>query len=348
MIKMKQYRVLVVDDSAFMRRAISLILENDPQFSVVGIARNGEEAVEKVKLLLPDLVTMDVEMPKMNGLIALEEIMTKTPVPIVMLSSRTGEGAKETLEALELGAVDFFLKDDLIKNKGKDNPTQEFLLRLKGIMEAKVPISTSIKVSMEGGVKRKKKRKTDLLFIGCSTGGPSALQKILPHFPKDFPIPIVVAQHMPPGFTQPLAERFDTLCQLNVVEAENNQIVKPGTIYIAPSGYQTRFVKKQDETVVFKVDNQESEKALYKPCVDITLESAAPIFTDRLLAVILTGMGVDGMAGCGLVKKQQGYVFVEAEETCIVYGMPKAVLEAGYADGKYEITRMYQEIMSFI
>ncbi len=345
---MKKYQVLVVDDSAFMRRAISLILENDSQFSVVGIARNGEEAVEKVKLLQPDLVTMDVEMPKMNGLRALAEIMNNTPVPVVMLSSRTGEGAKETLEALDLGAVDFFLKDCLIKDQVKGNQTQEFLLRLKGILEVNATTSAPIKARQEKGVKRKKQRKTDLIFIGCSTGGPSALQKILPYFPKEFPVPIVVAQHMPPGFTQPLAERFDTLCQLNVREVENGQVLKPGTIYIAPSGYQTRFEKKLDESIVFKVDNQECEKALYKPSVDISLESAAPIFTDRLLSIILTGMGVDGMIGCGLVKKHNGNVFVEAEESCIVYGMPKAVLEAGYADGQFELTRMYQEIISFI
>jgi two-component system, chemotaxis family, protein-glutamate methylesterase/glutaminase len=345
---MKQYHVLVVDDSAFMRRAISLILESDPQISVVGIARNGEEAVEKVKLLHPDLVTMDVEMPRMNGLQALEEIMNNNPVPVVMLSSRTGEGAKETLEALEFGAVDFFLKESLIKNQGEGNPSQEFLMRLKGIMSAKISSPTSIIAPQEKGVKREKHSQTDLIFIGCSTGGPSALQKILPHFPKDFPIPIVVAQHMPPGFTHALAERFNSLCHLKVSEAENGQIVNPGNIYIAPSGHQTRFEKMKDESVIFKVDNQVNEKALYKPSVDISLESAAPIFSDRLLTIILTGMGVDGMVGCSFVKKHLGHVFVEAEESCIVYGMPKAVLEAGYADGQFKISKIYQEIISFV
>lgn len=167
---MKQYRILVVDDSAFMRRAISLMLDNDPQLFVVGIARNGEEAVEKVKRLQPDLVTMDVEMPKMNGLRALEEIMNSNPVPVVMLSSRTGEGAKESLEALDLGAVDFFLKDYLLKNHGDGNQTEEFILRLKGIVETKVSSSSPIKTTPEIGNKLRKKRQTDLIFIGCSTG----------------------------------------------------------------------------------------------------------------------------------------------------------------------------------
>jgi two-component system chemotaxis response regulator CheB len=345
---LKKYGVLVVDDSAFMRRAISQILESDPQFFVIGIARNGVEAVEKVQRLKPDLITMDVEMPEMNGLGALEQIMKSWPVPVVMLSSRTGEGAKETLQALELGAVDFFLKDNLIRDQHGKDQSQEFLLRLKGIVEAKLRCTPPVFPSQKKEERKMSNRDTDLIFIGCSTGGPSALQAILPHFPKDFPIPIVVAQHMPPGFTKPLAERFDTLCQLKVKEAQNDQVVQVGTIYIAPSGFQTRFEKKQEGTVIFKVDNDIEVQALYKPCIDITLSSAAPIYTNRLLSVILTGMGVDGMLGCGLVKKYQGNVFVEAEDSCVVYGMPKAVHEAGYADGQYMLAQMYQEIMSFI
>ncbi|MGG1401133.1 chemotaxis response regulator protein-glutamate methylesterase [Bacillus salipaludis] len=344
---MKQYGVLVVDDSAFMRRTISLILEKDPQFFVIGIARNGSEAVEKVQRLKPDLVTMDLEMPVMNGLAALEQIMEKKPVPIVMLSSRTGEGAQETIQALELGAVDFFLKDKLIQNQSDNHHVQDFLLRLKGIAEAKLPSSSRIENPQKKEKRTMKNRQIDLIFIGCSTGGPSALQAILPHFPKDFPIPIVVAQHMPKGFTKPLAQRFNNMCQLEVTEAQNDQIIKPGTIYIAPSGYQTRFEKLQNGLVKFIVDDQMTVKALYKPAIDISLESAAPIFSNRLLSVILTGMGADGMKGCGLVKKFSGNVFVEAEDSCIVYGMPKAVMEAGYADGQYTLSQMYQEIIDF-
>jgi two-component system chemotaxis response regulator CheB len=345
---LKQYGVLVVDDSAFMRRAISQILEGDPHFFVIGIARNGVEAVEKVQRLKPALVTMDVEMPEMNGLGALEQIMKSCPVPVVMLSSRTGEGAKETLQALELGAVDFFLKDNLISDQLEKDQSSEFLLRLKGIVEAKLRCAPSVVKLQKIEESKMSNRHTDLIFIGCSTGGPAALQAILPHFPKDFPVPIVVAQHMPPGFTKPLAERFDSLCQLKVREAQNEQVLQAGTIYIAPSGNQTQFEKIQDGTVIFKVDNEGEIPALYKPCIDITLSSAAPIFKNRLLSVILTGMGVDGMQGCGMVKKYHGNVFVEAEDSCIVYGMPKAVCEAGYADGQYMLSQMYQEIISFV
>jgi len=345
---MKQYQILVVDDSAFMRRAISKILEQDPQLSVIGIARNGIDAIEKVERLKPDLVTMDVEMPEMNGLSALEQIMKTSPVPVVMLSSHTGEGARETLRALELGAVDFFLKDTLIKSSNDDIQTKEFLQRLKGIMQAKIPAVRTMMKPKAAKTAISRFRKVELLFIGSSTGGPSALQTILPRFPKDFPIPIVVAQHMPPGFTKPLAERFNTLCQLQVTEAEDGMSVKAGTIYIAPSGFQTRLMKKDDGNVIFKVEQQENDKALYKPCIDITVGTAAPIYTDRLLSVILTGMGSDGTKGCRLVKENGGHVFVEAEDSCIVYGMPKSVMEAGYADGQYILSQMFDEINSFL
>jgi len=345
---MKKYGILIVDDSAFMRRAIGQILEEDPNFSVVGIARNGLDAIEKVQRLKPDLVTMDVEMPEMNGIEALEQMMKISPVPVVMLSSRTAEGAEETIKALELGAVDFFLKDRLIGTRVSNDDIQDFLMRLKGIMEAKPKSSLPNDKPQLKPHRNRMNREIELLFIGSSTGGPSALQTILPCFPKEFSVPIVVAQHMPPGFTKPLAERFNSICKLGVREAEDGLPVKAGTIYIAPSGYQTRFETKLDGTVIFKVDHDAENQALYKPSVDITLTSAAPLFQDRLLSVILTGMGSDGMLGCGLVKKYHGTVFVEAEESCTVYGMPKAVQEAGYADGQFMLSQMYNEIISFI
>ena len=344
---MKQYGVLVVDDSAFMRRAISLMLEEDPRFFVVGIARNGVEAVEKVQRLKPDLVTMDVEMPEMNGLQALEQIMKNDPVPVVMISSRTGEGAQETLQALALGAVDFFLKENLIRNQNGGNQSKEFTQRLAGIVAAKLQTIVETVPTHSHEVRYVNQQQTELIFIGCSTGGPKALQTILPCFPKDFPIPIVVAQHMPPGFTKHLAERFNSLCQLEVKEANNGQEAKAGTIYICPSGYQTRFERLEGK-IIFKVENHNDVQELYKPSIDITLSSAAPIFTNRLLSVILTGMGSDGTKGCSFVKKYHGKVFVEAEDSCIVYGMPRAVLEAGLADEQYELSQIYQEIISTI
>lgn len=344
---MKQYGILVVDDSAFMRRAISQIIEQDSQFFVMAIARNGAEAVEKVQRLKPDLVTMDVEMPEMNGIVALSKIMKTAPVPIVMLSSRTGEGARETIQALEQGAVDFFLKDSLLKDQNGELK-QEFLQRLKGILAGKLPAVNSEPVQHQVKEQKLCKQDKDLIIIGCSTGGPSALQTILPRFPKDFSLPVVVAQHMPQGFTKHLAERFNSLCNLTVKEAEDGEEVSAGTIYIAPSGFQTRFHRNPNGSIVFKIADEKGSKALYKPAIDITLASAAPIFNKRLLSVILTGMGVDGTYGCGLVKKHGGTVLVEAEESCVVYGMPKSVYEAGHADSQYELSKIFQGILSFL
>lgn len=198
------------------------------------------------------------------------------------------------------------------------------------------------------GLIEKRSRLADLLIIGCSTGGPSALQTILPRFPEDTHVPIIVLQHMPPGFTKPLAERFDNICRLRVKEAENGDILKAGNIYIAPAGYQTFIDKKKDGSVTLRIEDCPSIDTLYKPSIDVTLDSAAPVFKERLLSVILTGMGNDGLLGCGAVKKYNGKIIVEAEESCIVYGMPKAVYEAGLADIQVPLSDIFHEIMLHI
>ncbi|ALS25527.1 two-component system protein-glutamate methylesterase response regulator [Paenibacillus sp. 32O-W] len=345
---MSRYGVLIVDDSAFMRRAISLLFEKDPDFFIVGVARNGLEAIEKIKRFKPDVVTMDVEMPEMDGITALAYIMKHHPVAVVMLSTLTGEGAEATLTALQLGAVDFFPKSSLMKDPAEPALIDDFLLRVKTAASARLPLRNKV-AAMKEAVEAQKKpgsSSVDLLIIGCSTGGPSAIQSILPRFMPDFPAGIVVVQHMPPGFTKPLADRFDTLCHLKVKEAEDGDVVRPGIIYVAPAGYQTLFQKTNAGTT--RINIVEDESHLYKPSIDVTVQSASLIYRDRLLAVILTGMGTDGLRGCGEVKRQRGRVIVEAEESCIVYGMPKAVYEAGYADRQVSLPYMYQEILSLI
>lgn len=344
---MQQYGVLVVDDSAFMRRAISKILESDQHFFTVGAARNGQEAVEKVQRLRPDVVTMDVEMPEMNGLEALEQIQKVSSVPVVMLSSFTDEGTQATLDALELGAVDFFLKSALIKDPVEPEFVKDFILRVKAAAGAKSPVATRT-IHHAEQVEKQKEPLLDLVIIGTSTGGPSALQAVLPRFTHDFPVPILVVQHMPPGFTQPLAQRFNNICQLQVKEAEDGDLLEPGTIFIAPSGFQTLVEERTNGSKRLKIQTESPIPTLYKPSVDVTLLSAAPIFGDRLLSVILTGMGVDGLEGCKKVKEHQGRVIVEAEESCVVYGMPKAVFEAGYADRQSVLSSIYPLILSHI
>ncbi|CAM4483562.1 chemotaxis response regulator protein-glutamate methylesterase [Paenibacillus phoenicis] len=345
---MSRYGVLIVDDSAFMRKAISTLFEKDPDFFIVGIARNGLEAIEKIERFKPDVVTMDVEMPEMDGITALEFIMKHHPVSVVMLSELTSKGAEATLTALQLGAVDFFPKSSLIKDPIDPKMIDDFLMRVKAAASAKLPIRNHIASAKEIAAEKKRKgaAAVELLMIGCSTGGPSAIQSILPRFTTDFPAGIVVIQHMPPGFTKPLADRFNTICNLQVKEAEDGDVVKPGVIYIAPAGYQALFQKTNDGKTILKI--VEDDGRLYKPSIDVSLQSAAPIYRDRLLAVILTGMGSDGLIGCGEVKRQQGHVIVESEESCIVYGMPKVVYEAGYADRQVALPHIYQEILSFI
>lgn len=198
---------------------------------------------------------------------------------------------------------------------------------------------------LETAKPEKKETKRKLLIIGCSTGGPSALQSILPRFPKDLSIPIIVIQHMPPGFTKPLAERFDTICNLHVKEIENGDILEAGNIYIAPAGFQTLLENGKENNIILKVEDMAAAENLYKPSINVTLNSAAPIFKDKLISVILTGMGNDGLIGCGNVKDNNGYIVVEAEESCIVYGMPKVVFEAGLADIQVPLSNIFETIM---
>ncbi len=346
-----QYGVLVVDDSSFMRRSISMIIEQDPQFFIIGIARNGQDAIEKVQRLKPDIVTMDVEMPEKDGIEALKEIMKLCPVPVVMLSNHTEYGAKTTIKALELGAVDFFLKSAIVGEDTNQESIKQFLNSLKTIVEkAKLPLTEKMNTveASNNCASMVKTTSADILIIGCSTGGPSALQSLLPRFPNNFHIPIVVIQHMPAGFTGPLAERFDTICNLHVKEAENEDILQAGTIYIAPAGFQTFFNRKPNGSVMLTVEDYSPVETLYKPSVTVSLLSAAQVFNDRMVAVIMTGMGNDGLVGCEEVKKQHGKVIVEAEETCVVYGMPKVVFEAGLADIQVPLPQIYHHISQFV
>ncbi|SCN24758.1 Chemotaxis response regulator protein-glutamate methylesterase [Clostridium sp. N3C] len=289
-------------------------------------------------------------MPELNGIEALKEIMKSNPVPVVMLSQHTEEGTKLALEALEEGAVDFFLKSSLIGDNTSEEIINDFLVRLKAIAKSgKVHLNEEDYIKKETNNELVKKtsysKKRDLIIIGCSTGGSSALQSLLPRFPEDLDVPIIVLQHMPPGFTKPLSERFDAICNLRVKEIENGDELVPGNIYIAPSGFQTFLELNNDNKVTFKVEDYSPIETLYKPSINVTLNSAAPLFKDRLISIILTGMGNDGLMGCDNVKKNNGFVIVEAEESCVVYGMPKVVYEAGLADVQVPLSRIFEQIM---
>lgn len=351
-------KVLIVDDSAFMRNALANMLSSDPEIQIVGKARDGLEAIDLVEKLKPDILTMDVEMPRMDGISALKHIMEKNPVPVIMVSSLTTEGAKVTLDALDLGAADFIPKNlsDLSVNIVK---IREILLdkikqiARKGIVKRRIrpvtaPKAVEIPKSMPAMLTRTTgERRVNLVSIGTSTGGPKALQEIISKLPKDFPTPIVIAQHMPPNFTGPFAERLNQLSQITVKEAEEGEPLKNGVAYIAPGRGHMRVRRLRGiETVITISENK--EEFIYRPSVDALMFSVAEFFPGRALGVILTGMGNDGVKGLSELKKTGGRIFAQNEDTCVVYGMPKAVVDAGIADKVLYLEEIAGEIINTV
>lgn len=345
-------KVLIVDDSAFMGTALSSMLSSDPEIKIVGIARDGLEAIEKVETLKPDIVTLDVEMPKMDGITALRRIMEKNPVPVIMVSSMTAEGAKVTLEALDIGAVDFIPKNlsdlsiniikirEILIEKVKQIAKRGLIKKhLRNVAECK-PVVETVK-DMRG------ERRMGIVSIGTSTGGPRALQEIIPKIPKELPVPIVIVQHMPPSFTGPFAERLSQMSQITVKEAEEGEPLKPGVALIAPGGGNMRVVRKRGMETVINI-SENKEEFIYRPSVDALMFSVAEYFPGRALGVILSGMGNDGLKGLIALKNTGGRIFAQDEETSDVYGMPKAVVEAGIADKVLPIEEIAREIVNAV
>ena len=347
-------KVLVVDDSGFFRRRVSEILSADPNIQVVGTATNGREAIEQALALKPDVITMDYEMPMMDGITAVRNIMQRCPTPVLMFSSLTHEGARVTLDALDAGAVDFLPKnfEDISRNPEK---VKQMLCekvhtiarsnRRTAPVAAPAPLSTpahtpsalarpataasSSPAPAPAAVKRKSYR---LVAIGTSTGGPVALQRVLTQLPANFPAPIVLIQHMPAAFTKAFAERLDKLCRISVKEAEDGDLLRPGLALLAPGGKQM-MVDQRGMVKILPGD----ERLNYKPCVDITFGSAAKSFADKVLAVVLTGMGADGREGARLLKQGGSQVWAQDEASCVIYGMPMAIVKANLADAVYSL-----------
>lgn len=318
-------RVLVVDDSAFMRSALSRNIEKDNRFKVIGTASDGREGVQKALQLKPDVVTLDVEMPVMNGIEALKAIVARSSIPVIMVSAVTAEGAKTTLDALSIGAVDF-----IPKAKGAEHIHEKLLAATKANLAPKRPAFTPpirhepmAPAAQQG---RLPEIRAKIVVIGSSTGGPQALQTVLSQIPKNLPAPVVIAQHMPAQFTNALAKRLDACCPPRVVEAQNGDPLVNGTVYIGPGGMHLRVT----QTCV-KVEPDKGE-SLYKPSVDVLAESTQAAFGKNVLGVMLTGMGNDGMRAFVNLHKAGGYNLVQDEASCVVYGMPRAVADAGCAN----------------
>jgi two-component system, chemotaxis family, protein-glutamate methylesterase/glutaminase len=332
----KQISVLVVDDSAFMRKLIKEFLSEDPRIKVLDTARNGQEAIDKIIKLEPDVVTMDVEMPVLNGIEAVKTIMKQHPVPVVMLSSTTKAGAENTILAMEAGAIDFIAKPsgaislDLHKVKAAliEKVITSSKARLKPVITSRISRTYRTVPPAE---KIEKTNLSKLVLIGTSTGGPRALQEVISKLPADIDAPVVVVQHMPPGFTQSLANRLDSLSKVKVKEAEQNEPIKKGTVYIAPGGYHLRLQEKMGQ-LYLSID-KEPPVGGHRPAVNVLFESAAQLKTYHKVAVIMTGMGSDGTLGIVELKNSgQTTVIAESEESCIVYGMPKAAVSTKKVD----------------
>ncbi len=373
-------RVLVVDDSNFFQHRLKDIINEHPDLKVIGIASNGREAVEKAEQLKPDIITMDFEMPVMDGVTAIKLIMANRKVPILMFSSLTYEGAKVTLDALAAGALDFIPKDFAEVSRSSESlkkKLHERLITLAGVtaraapiaepkpssipatpnMRAPVPVAPapvrspvstqqdeSTKASGPDNYRLKKQPK--LLVIGASTGGPVALAEVLITLPANFPLPIVLVQHMPENFTKAFAERLNKQCNIRVREAVDGDQLQPGLALLAPGGKQLMLDKRNGGSVRVLPDD---ERVNYKPSLDITFGSAANIYGDKVLGVVLTGMGSDGCNGARLLKEAGSALWSQDEASCVIYGMPMAVARAGLTDKVLSLKdigpRLVREVM---
>ncbi|MGI6452747.1 MAG: protein-glutamate methylesterase/protein-glutamine glutaminase [Syntrophomonadaceae bacterium] len=330
-------KVLVVDDSAFIRQLIISVLQRDPNIQVVDYARDGLDALAKIERLQPDVVTLDIEMPKMDGMDTLKEIMTRFPRPVLMLSSLTTAGAQQTLQALEMGAVDFIPKP--LAAEGYDSFSRDLIRKVKTAKRAVLKTDTAKRLSSGFNQPIMTRNPVHIIGIGSSTGGPSALQTVLTAIPTHIPVGIVIAQHMPEGFTKPFAARLDNLCQIRVKEAADGDIIEPGAAYIAPAGRQMQF-KRQKAGVSICIGDDSPIPTLYKPSVDVMFLSMAEVFGGCCLAVILTGMGNDGTRGAKKLKELDAVILSQDQESCVIYGMPKSVAEAGIVDRVVNIKDM--------
>jgi two-component system chemotaxis response regulator CheB len=325
-------RVMVVDDSAFMRFAITQQLNEDPELQVVGTASNGNEALLLIPQLHPDVITLDVEMPHLDGLSTLREIMRKFPLPVIMFSSLTKEGASETIQALILGAVDFIAKPDNrldIRTEMGDIAAKIKLAakaKVKSIVVRRQPSANSLTPEKPGKQVRPYRKITPVILIGSSTGGPGALSEIIPALPANLTSPVLIVQHMPSGFTRSLAERLNNISSLKVKEAEPGDELLIGQVLLAPGGFH--MILDENERIAL---NQKPTVHGVRPSVDVTLNSLTQRFGRNVIAVILTGMGSDGTLGASILHSAGGHVIAEHEKTCVVWGMPRSVVEAGAA-----------------
>jgi len=342
-------KVLVVDDSAYVRKVVKQMLSRSPFLEVVGVARDGLEALELVERLEPDVVTCDLIMPELDGVGFVREQMARRPLPIVIMSiaSETGEAA---LTALDAGAVDFVQKPTALATEKIFEVGDELVEKVKAA--AGIPMSRVVasRPSPEGETPAApppppvtRTELADVVVIGISTGGPQALKQLVPQLPADFPVPVAMVMHMPLGYTEMYARKLDEQSPLAVREAREGDELRAGVALLAPAGRHMTFRRRTDGVVVAHLDSRPFEMP-HRPSVDVLFQSAAEIYGRRVLGVVMTGMGADGRTGAAWIKSQGGLVYTESEETCVVYGMPASVVEAGLSDRSVPLGEMARAI----
>jgi len=347
----KLIRVLIVDDSAYIRKVVKQILERSPFIEVVGTAFNGIDALEKVIELDPDVITLDLIMPEMNGIEFLVEQMKRKPIPVVIssIASETGELA---LEALEEGAVDFIQKPTALATEKVYEIAEEMIEKVKAA--SKITMEKILKPSSAKAHEIIFQEKSseissrfDLLVIGVSTGGPQALRMIIPQIPKNFPVPVAIVLHMPVGYTELYAQKLNEISAVEVLEAQEGIEFKAGRVIVAQAGKHLSILKNSKGQYLSHLDLRPFDTP-HRPAVDVLFKSASEVYGKRVLGIVLTGMGSDGREGCLWIKSKGGTVFTEAEETCIVYGMPRSVDEAQLSDKSIPLYNMVKSILEEI
>lgn len=339
-------RVLVVDDSAYVRKVIKEMLSRSPFLEVVGTARDGEEALEQVESLRPDVITLDLIMPQMDGVQFLRTLMPRHPIPVVVISIAS-ESGDLVLSALDAGAVDFIQKPTALATEKVFDIAEELVDKVKAAATMRVlrplpsspkplEIPTSAPPTCVG-----------IVVIGISTGGPQALKLVIPQLPADFPVPIAIVLHMPVGYTELYAQKLNEISRLRVVEAHEGQAVEPGTVLLAPAGRHMTLRRNSETQVTVHLDVYPTD-TLHRPSADVLFQSAAEAYGSRVLGIVMTGMGSDGKQGAAWIKAQGGMIYAEAESTCVVYGMPRSVVEAGLADRIVTLDQMPRTILETV
>lgn len=336
-------RVLIVDDSAFVRKVMRQMLSRSPFLEVVGVARDGSEALELVEQLRPDVVTLDLNMPAADGLSFLKTQMQRRPLPVIVVSMASKDG-QQVLEALEAGAVDVVQKPTGLATDRLLEISEELLTKVKRAAAMPLRKQTLPAPVSPPAVRRDKQPRFDIVVCGISTGGPQALKYLIPRLPAEFPIPLVIVLHMPVGYTELFARSLNDVSALQVSEAQAGDVLRAGQVLLAPAGQHLSLMRECNGDVAVHLDLLPLDHP-HRPSADVLFKSAAEVYGSKTFAVVMTGMGADGTQGAAWVKAQGGTVFAEAEESCVVYGMPRSIVEAGLCDKSVPLGKMAAAIV---